>query len=44
MLMNLHKNTWSDGLVLAKFEDHAVANDKTVKVRKGERVSGDRLV
>ncbi|TYZ58728.1 hypothetical protein PybrP1_011802 [[Pythium] brassicae (nom. inval.)] len=31
MLMNLHKNTWSDGLVLARFEDHAAANDKTVK-------------
>ncbi|KAF1315290.1 26s proteasome non-atpase regulatory subunit 14, partial [Globisporangium splendens] len=31
MLMNLHKNTWSDGLVLTKFEDHAVENEKTVK-------------
>lgn len=30
MLMNLHKNTWSDGLVLAKFEDHAQANEATV--------------
>lgn len=33
MLMNLHKNTWSDGLMLSKFEDHAVENEKTVKVR-----------
>lgn len=33
MLMNLHKNTWSDGLVLAKFEDHSIENEKTVKVR-----------
>lgn len=32
MLMNLHKNTWSDGLVLSKFEDHAAENEKTVKV------------
>ena len=31
MLMNLHKNTWSDGLVLSKFEDHAAANATTVK-------------
>jgi 26S proteasome regulatory subunit N11 len=31
MLMNLHKNTWSDGLVLTKFEDHSEANEKTVK-------------
>ncbi|TMW67732.1 hypothetical protein Poli38472_007404 [Pythium oligandrum] len=31
MLMNLHKNTWSDGLVLSKFEDHTAENEKTVK-------------
>lgn len=31
MLMNLHKNTWSDGLVLTKFEDHSAANEETVK-------------
>jgi 26S proteasome regulatory subunit N11 len=31
MLMNLHKNTWSDGLVLAKFEDHSAQNERTVK-------------
>lgn len=29
--MNLHKKTWSDGLVLSKFEDHAVENEATVK-------------
>ena len=29
--MNLHKNTWSDGLVLKKFEDHSEENEKTVK-------------
>ena len=33
MLMNLHKKTWSDGLVLAKFEDHSKENETTVKVR-----------
>ncbi|RLN93301.1 hypothetical protein BBJ28_00007915 [Nothophytophthora sp. Chile5] len=32
MLMNLHKNTWSDGLVLSKFEDHSLENETTVKV------------
>ncbi|TDH66036.1 hypothetical protein CCR75_008117 [Bremia lactucae] len=31
MLMNLHKNTWSDGLVLKKFEDHSEENEKTVE-------------
>ncbi|CAI5741586.1 unnamed protein product [Hyaloperonospora brassicae] len=31
MLMNLHKKTWSDGLVLAKFEDHSKENETTVK-------------
>ncbi|KAG2787480.1 hypothetical protein JG687_00006944 [Phytophthora cactorum] len=31
MLMNLHKNTWSDGLVLTKFEDHSKENEETVK-------------
>lgn len=35
MLMNLHKNTWSDGLVLSKFEDHSHENEATVKVRDG---------
>ncbi|GMF35930.1 unnamed protein product [Phytophthora lilii] len=32
MLMNLHKKTWSDGLVLTKFEDHSKENEETVKV------------
>ncbi|OWZ20393.1 26S proteasome non-ATPase regulatory protein [Phytophthora megakarya] len=31
MLMNLHKKTWSDGLVLTKFEDHSKENEETVK-------------
>ncbi|GMF32297.1 unnamed protein product [Phytophthora fragariaefolia] len=31
MLMNLHKKTWSDGLVLTKFEDHSKENETTVK-------------
>ncbi|KAG7395126.1 26S proteasome non-ATPase regulatory subunit 14 [Phytophthora boehmeriae] len=31
MLMNLHKKTWSDGLVLTKFEDHSLENETTVK-------------
>ncbi|EEY55930.1 26S proteasome non-ATPase regulatory subunit 14, putative [Phytophthora infestans T30-4] len=31
MLMNLHKKTWSDGLVLTKFEDHSKDNEQTVK-------------
>ncbi|DAZ98999.1 TPA: hypothetical protein N0F65_011254 [Lagenidium giganteum] len=31
MLMNLHKNTWSDGLVLTRFEDHSAENENTVK-------------
>uniref|UniRef100_M4BXY3 MPN domain-containing protein n=1 Tax=Hyaloperonospora arabidopsidis (strain Emoy2) TaxID=559515 RepID=M4BXY3_HYAAE len=35
MLMNLHKNTWSDGLVLAKFEDHSKENEKTVETMLG---------
>lgn len=34
MLMNLHKKTWSDGLVLTKFEDHSKENETTVKVRE----------
>ncbi|CAH0480158.1 unnamed protein product [Peronospora belbahrii] len=31
MLMNLHKKTWSDGLMLTKFEDHSKENETTVK-------------
>ncbi|KAH7468447.1 26S proteasome non-ATPase regulatory subunit 14-like protein [Phytophthora ramorum] len=31
MLMNLHKKTWSDGLVLTKFEDHSKEDKTTVK-------------
>lgn len=31
MLMNLHKNTWSDGLLLQKYEDHANTNEQKVK-------------
>jgi len=30
MLMNLHKNTWSDGLVLTAFETHSAENEKMV--------------
>lgn len=31
MLMNLHKNTWSDGLLLQKYENHANTNGEKVK-------------
>ncbi|OQR81687.1 26S proteasome non-ATPase regulatory subunit 14 [Thraustotheca clavata] len=31
MLMNLHKNTWSDGLVLMPFEDHSAKNQEMVE-------------
>jgi 26S proteasome regulatory subunit N11 len=31
MLMNLHKNTWSDGLVLTPFEAHAAKNEEMVQ-------------
>ncbi|CAH0484490.1 unnamed protein product [Peronospora effusa] len=31
MLMNLHKKTWSDGLMLTKFEDHSKENETTVE-------------
>ncbi|ETV82284.1 26S proteasome non-ATPase regulatory subunit 14 [Aphanomyces astaci] len=30
MLMNLHKNTWSDGLVLTEFEAHSAKNEEMV--------------
>ena len=30
MLMNLHKNSWHNGLVLEKFEDHKKTNEETV--------------
>ncbi|OQR99130.1 26S proteasome non-ATPase regulatory subunit 14 [Achlya hypogyna] len=31
MLMNLHKNTWSDGLVLTPFEAHSAKNEEMVE-------------
>ncbi|CAK4082458.1 unnamed protein product [Aphanomyces euteiches] len=31
MLMNLHKNTWSDGLVLTEFEAHSAKNEEIVE-------------
>nr|CCA19695.1 26S proteasome nonATPase regulatory subunit 14 putat [Albugo laibachii Nc14] len=31
MLMNLHRKTWSDGLVLSKFEGHSVENEKKIQ-------------
>ena len=32
MLLNLHKKTWMDGLMLQDYNDHCGVNDKTVKV------------
>lgn len=31
MLMNLHRKTWSDGLVLSKFEGHSVENENKIQ-------------
>ena len=31
MLMNLHKDSWHNGMTLEKFEDHAATNAATVK-------------
>ena len=33
MLLNLHKKTWMDGLMLQDYDDHCGVNDKTVKVK-----------
>ena len=32
MLLNLHKETWMDGLELQDFKEHATFNEKTIKV------------
>jgi 26S proteasome regulatory subunit N11 len=32
MLLNLHKKTWTDGLKLQDFEQHAKENEDLVKV------------
>ena len=31
MLLNLHKKTWTDGLAVEKFDEHAKKNAETVK-------------
>jgi hypothetical protein len=31
MLLNLHKKTWTTGLKVAKFDEHAAENEKTVE-------------
>lgn len=33
MLMNLHREQWTQGLVMKRFEDHQTSNEKTVEVR-----------
>lgn len=35
MLMNLHREQWTQGLVMRRFEDHQASNEKTVEVRWG---------
>lgn len=32
MLMNLHREQWTQGLVMKRFEDHQASNEKTVEV------------
>lgn len=32
MLMNLHREQWTQGLVMKRFEDHQTSNEKTVEV------------
>lgn len=32
MLMNLHREQWTQGLVMRRFEDHQTSNEKTVEV------------
>ena len=33
MLLNLHKQNWTDGLLLKDFEEHSKQNEESVKVR-----------
>ncbi|ETW04158.1 26S proteasome non-ATPase regulatory subunit 14 [Aphanomyces invadans] len=56
MLMNLHKNTWSDGLVLTEFEAHSAKNEEMVtsmlkltkqyneRVQEEEEKTADELI
>lgn len=32
MLLNLHKQNWTDGLLLKDFEEHSKQNEESVKV------------
>ena len=38
MLMNLHREQWTQGLVMRRFEDHQTSNEKTVEVRWAKNV------
>jgi 26S proteasome regulatory subunit N11 len=38
MLLNLHKQNWTDGLILKDFEEHSKQNEESVKVSPSPRV------
>lgn len=43
MLMNLHKQQWTQGLVMKRFEEHQTSNEKTVEVMTDSSLLSSKL-